>query len=200
MGSDPNKDNRIIENSSHFRTENAAEIEESIKQLEKNIKDKKDLEKYLIKASDPIEKIIRKARKGIIIDNEVEKWISLSKEKIKISMSYLHNLINASSSGIFICDREGWITTLNKNITSMLGFNAQEISQINWLSLFMGRKAFAKYKSGKLSCDLNRMWELDKRRLSSTENLIISIPCQTSSIKMPRAMIWIKSPMISCAA
>jgi PAS domain S-box-containing protein len=172
MGSDPNKENRTIENSSHFRTENAAEIEESIKQLEKKIQEKEDLEKDLIKANDPIEKIIRKAREGIIIDDGVEKWISLSKEKIKISMSYLHNLINDSQSGIFICDREGWITNFNKNITGMLGFNRKELSQINWLSLFMGTKAFEKYKSGKLSWDLNSMWALDKRRLSSMEDSI----------------------------
>ena len=65
-------------------------------------------------ANDTIEKIIKKAREGIIIDDEVEKWIKLSKEKIKISMPYLQNLINASQSGIFICDREGWITNSNK--------------------------------------------------------------------------------------
>jgi len=170
----------------HSKKESAVGIEGSIKQLEKKIEEKEALEKHLMKANDPIEKIIRKAREGIIIDNEVEKWISLSEEKIKTSMSYLQNLITDSQSGIFICDRGGWIISLNKNITSMLGFNPKEVSQINWLSLFMGRKAFEKYKSGKLSCDLNRMWELDKRRLSSTENLIIdkynkSIPVLQSS-------------------
>jgi PAS domain S-box-containing protein len=156
----------------NFKKESAAEIKESLKQLEKKIKEKEDLEKDLIKANDTIEKIIRKAREGIIIDDEVEKWISLSKEKIKISMSYLQNQINASQSGIFICDREGWITNFNKHITGMLGFNEKEISQINWLSLFMGTKAFEKYKSGKLSWDLNSMWALDKRRLSSMEDSI----------------------------
>jgi PAS domain S-box-containing protein len=119
-----------------------------------------------------MEKVIRRAKKGIIIDDDVEKLTNASKDKIKISKAYLHNLINTSQSGIFICDREGWITNLNKNITAMLGFNAKEISQINWLSLFMGRKAFEKYKSGKLSWDLNSMWALDKRRLSSMEDSI----------------------------
>ena len=186
------KESRVSDKASHFRNANAGEIEESIKQLEKKIEEKEALKKYLMKANDTIEKIIRKARNGIIIDDEVEKWISLPEEKIKISMSYLQNLINASQSGIFICDREGWIINLNKNITSMLGFNAKEISQINWLSLFMGRKAFAKYKSGKLSCDLNRMWELDKRRLSSTENLIIDKYNETIPVLQSSALLMDK--------
>jgi PAS domain S-box-containing protein len=183
------KESRIVDKSSHFRNANAGEIEESIKQLEKKIEKKEALQKDLMKANDTLEKIIRKARNGIIIEDKVEKWISLSKDKIKISMSYLQNLINASQSGIFICDREGWIINLNKNITSMLGYNAKEISQINWLSLFMGGKAFARYKSGKLSCDLNKMWELDKRRLSSTENLIIDKYNETIPVLQSSALL-----------
>lgn len=147
--------------------------QKSIKQLNKKIKEKKNLEKDLLGINDTLEKIIKEAREGIVIGEDIETWTSVSKRKVKISKSYLQSLISISLSGIFICDKSGWITNSNKAIREMLGFNKQELSGMDWISLFMGRKAIEEYKDGILSWDLERMWELDKRRLSYSENSII---------------------------
>jgi len=71
------KENRVAYQALHFKNANAGEIEKSIKRLEKKIEEKEALQKYLMKPNDTIEKIIRKARNGIIIDNEVVRWTSL---------------------------------------------------------------------------------------------------------------------------
>ena len=158
----------------NFKNGKSVKIANSIKQLKKMLKEKEALDKDFDRPTDPMEKIIRRAKEGIIIDDGVEKLTNVSKDRIKISTAHLQNLIDASSSGIFICDREGWINNFNKNITKVIGFNEDEISQLDWVSLFVGRRDLEKHKGGTKVWNMNRMWELDKRRLSSMEDSIIN--------------------------
>ena len=168
------KTNLLSETPSCFEEDEKIKIKKAIKKLNRAIKEKEESEKDILTPKDTLEKIIKKSREGIIINEAIDTWISVSKRKVKISTIYLHNLIRASTSGVFLCDNRGWITHSNKAIRDMLGFNEQELSQMDWISLFMGKKAIEEYEKGLLSWDLDRMWELDKRRLSTTENSIIN--------------------------
>jgi PAS domain S-box-containing protein len=186
------KTNLSAETPSSFEDEKI-KIKNAIKQLNRAIKEKEDSEKDILTPRDTLEKIIKEAREGIIIDEAIETWISVSKRKVKISTIYLQNHINTSTSGIFICDKRGWITHSNKAIREMLGFNEQELSQMDWISLFMGKKAIEEYKDGLLSWDLDRMWELDKRRLSTTENSIINKWNETIPVLQYSALLMDKN-------
>ena len=157
-----------------FKNGKSADIENCIKQLKKMLKAKEALDKDFDSPTDPMEIIIRRAKEGIIIDDSAEKSTNVSKDKTKISTAHLQNLISASQSGIFICDQEGWINNFNKNITKIIGFNEDEILKLDWVSLFVGTRNLEKHKGGTQVWDMNRMWELDKRRLSSMEDSIIN--------------------------
>ena len=159
---------------SSVEADTKTKIQKSIKQLNWRIQEKEACEKDLLTTKDTLEKIIKQAREGIIIDEDIVKWCMTSKRKVRISTNYLQHLINASKSGIFICDKRGWITHSNKAIRRILGFDEDEILQLDWVSLFVGRRDSEKHKGGTKVWDMNRMWELDKRRLSSMEDSIIN--------------------------
>ena len=164
----------LVETSSFPQNHKKSTIVESIQHLNRKIKEKEFIEKDLLLTNDPLEEIIKAAREGIIIDEAIEKCTTVSNKKVKISTNYLQDLINTCKSGIFICDKKGWITNSNKAIREILGFNEQELSQLDWVSLFVGRRDLEKHKGGTKVWDMNRMWELDKRRLSSMEDSIIN--------------------------
>jgi len=187
------KTNLSAEIPSCYAGDEKIKIKKVIKKLNLAIKKKEDYEKDILTAKDTLEKIIKEAREGIIVDEGINTWISVSKRKVKISTSYLQNLIKTSSSGIFICDNRGWITHSNEPIREMLGFTEQELSQMDWISLFMGKKAIEEYQDGLLSWDLERMWELDKRRLSTTENSIINKLNETIPVLQYSALLLDKN-------
>jgi len=187
------KTNLSAEIPSCYAGDEKIKIKKVIKKLNLAIKKKEDYEKDILTAKDTLEKIIKEAREGIIVDEGINTWISVSKRKVKISTSYLQDLIKTSSSGIFICDNRGWITHSNEPIREMLGFTEQELSQMDWISLFMGKKAIEEYQDGLLSWDLERMWELDKRRLSTTENSIINKLNETIPVLQYSALLLDKN-------
>lgn len=187
------KTNLSAEIPSCYAGDEKIKIKKVIKKLNLAIKKKEDYEKDILTPKDTLEKIIKEAREGIIVDEGINTWISVSKRKVKISTSYLQNLIKTSSSGIFICDNRGWITHSNEPIREMLGFTEQELSQMDWISLFMGKKAIEEYQDGLLSWDLERMWELDKRRLSTTENSIINKLNETIPVLQYSALLLDKN-------
>ena len=140
------KTSSLVETSSFSQNHKKPTIGKSIQHLNRKIKEKEFIEKDLLQTNDPLEEIIKAAREGIIIDEDIEKWTTVSNKKVKISTNYLQDLINTCKSGIFICDKRGWITNSNEAIRDMLGFNEQELSQMDWISLFMGKKAIEEYK------------------------------------------------------
>ncbi len=186
------KTSSLVETPSFSQNHKKPTIGESIQHLNRKIKEKEFIEKDLLQTNDPLEEIIKVAREGIIIDEDIEKWTTVSNKKVKISTNYLQDLINTCKSGIFICDKKGWITNSNEAIREILGFNEQELSQLDWISLFMGKKAIEEYKHGLLSWDLNRMWEVDKRRLSTSENSIIDKFNETISVLQYSALLMDK--------
>jgi PAS domain S-box-containing protein len=174
MGDNFKEKTGAIDKSSQLKKEQSVEIKKHVKLLEKKIKEKENIEKDFDKPKDLMEKIIREAREGIIVDDEIEKLTNVSKDKIRISTTYMQKLIDKSSSGIFNCDKCGQITSFNKNIIEMLGFSEAEMSKVDWVALFVGRRDIDGRKSKATLWDMDRMWKLDKQRLSSMEESILN--------------------------
>ena len=110
-------------------------LTEDIKRLDVMLKEKEKLRRRLETSNDKLEDMIRSGSE-IILDDSTNEFVQVEG---KITMSYLSELINNSSSGIFLCDKAGRIADVNNVMLKILKYKRKELIGKHALELISDR-------------------------------------------------------------